>query len=389
MVYNVDINIMNTFFDLINKEKDRQLNTFSLIPSENIVSENVLAALGSCLTNKYSEGYPEKRYYNGNSIVDIIEMKTIELAKKLFNVEYANVQAYSGSPANLAIYFALLEPGDTVLGLNLGSGGHLTHGANKNFSSRFYNAVNYYVNANTHFIDYDTVRKLALEHKPKMIIAGLTAYPRNLDFKKFKEIADEVGAFLLADISHISGLVISNLHESPVGLADVIMTTTHKQLRGPRGALILTNNFELSKKINSAIMPGLQGGPHNNVTAAIGVALEEALDPSYKLYCQDIIKNRIIIENILKENEIRMITGGSDNHLLLIDVGFAKGKIVADDLESKGIIVNANSIPFDESTPFKPSGIRIGTPCITTQKVNEKAVEKIARELVDSIKKFE
>lgn len=374
-------------FNLINEEIQRQKNTYSLIASENICSAEVLEALGSPLTNKYSEGYPLKRYYNGNRFIDEIELLTIERAKKLFGCEFANVQAYSGSPANHAVYLGLLEPGDTVLGFDLASGGHLTHGAKVNFSGKYYNSQNYFVDNQTNLLNYDEISDIAHKLKPKLIVAGLTAYPREIDFKKFSDIAKSVGAYLLADISHISGMVAVGLHNSPIGFADVVMTTTHKQLRGPRGALILSNNEELMTKINKAVFPGLQGGPHNNQTAAIAVALNEALDSNYKVYIEKVIQNRKVIEDILRENEIKMITGGSDNHLLLLDVGFARGKSVANNLEEKNIIVNANSIPFDTSKPLNPSGIRIGTPCITTQGIDNEKLIWIANEIVESIKK--
>lgn len=370
---------------LIQQETERQNNTYSLIPSENICSQEVLNALGSPLTNKYSEGYSGKRYYNGNKYIDEVEAIAIERAKELFGVQFANVQAYSGSPANQAVYLALLNPGDTVMGLDLSCGGHLTHGAKVNFSSKLYNSVTYKVDKQTHLIDFGEIEKLAIEHKPKMIIAGITAYTRVLEFEKFRRIADTIGAYLLADISHIAGLVATGLHQSPVGIADVIMTTTHKQLRGPRGALILSNNKDIAEKIDKAVFPGLQGGPHNNQTAAIAVALYEALDPSYKTYCQNILANRLVIEKILRDNSIDMITGGSDNHMLLINVGHGKGKTVANRLEEKNIIVNANTIPFDTSTPFNPSGIRIGTPSITTKGVTLTELENIAREIVAAI----
>lgn len=374
-------------FNLINEEIQRQKNTYSLIASENICSVEVLEALGSPLTNKYSEGYPLKRYYNGNKFIDEIELLAIERAKKIFGCEFANVQAYSGSPANHAVYLGLLEPGDTVLGFDLASGGHLTHGAKVNFSGKYYNSQNYFVDSQTNLLNYDEISDIAHKLKPKLIVAGLTAYPREIDFKKFSEIAKSVGAYLLADISHISGMVAVGLHNSPIGFADVVMTTTHKQLRGPRGALILSNNEELMTKINKAVFPGLQGGPHNNQTAAIAVALNEALDSNYKVYIEKVIQNRKVIEDVLRENEIKMITGGSDNHLLLLDVGFARGKSVANRLEEKNIIVNANSIPFDTSKPLNPSGIRIGTPCITTQGIDTEKLIWIANEIVESIKK--
>jgi glycine hydroxymethyltransferase len=278
-------------FNLINEEIQRQKNTYSLIASENICSVEVLEALGSPLTNKYSEGYPLKRYYNGNKFIDEIELLAIERAKKIFGCEFANVQAYSGSPANHAVYLGLLEPGDTVLGFDLASGGHLTHGAKVNFSGKYYNSQNYFVDSQTNLLNYDEISDIAHKLKPKLIVAGLTAYPREIDFKKFSEIAKSVGAYLLADISHISGMVAVGLHNSPIGFADVVMTTTHKQLRGPRGALILSNNEELMTKINKAVFPGLQGGPHNNQTAAIAVALNEALDSNYKVYIEKVIQN--------------------------------------------------------------------------------------------------
>lgn len=383
MIQNTD----NVIFNLIQQEIKRQNDTYSLIASENICSQQVLKALGSELTNKYSEGYPFKRYYNGNKFIDEIEKIAIDRAKKLFNANFANVQAYSGSPANHAVYSALISPGDKVLGFDLNSGGHLTHGASVNFSGKYYNSVKYTVSNETHRLDYDEIEKIAEREMPKMIVAGLTAYPRQIDFERFSKIAKKVGAYLLADISHISGLVATGLHPSPFGFADVVMTTTHKQLRGPRGALILTNDEAIAAKIDKAVFPGLQGGPHNNQTAAIAIALYEALNPEYKIYCEKIISNRLILEKLFESSEVKMITGGSDNHLLLIDVGHAKGRTVADILEESGIIVNANSIPFDTSKPSNPSGIRIGTPSITTLGISQDKIEWIGNKIIEAIKK--
>jgi len=374
-------------FELIQNEEKRQRETISLIPSENEAYSEVLEILGSSLSNKYSEGYALKRYYNGNKFIDEIELLAIERTKKAFNCGFANVQAYSGSPANQAIYMALLNPGDNVLGFDLGSGGHLTHGSKVNFSGKMYNSLTYTVNKETELIDYDEVERLAKEHKPKLIVCGTTAYSRKIDFKRFSEIAHSVGAYLLSDISHITALVVSGLHESPFPYSDVVMTTTHKSLRGPRGAVILSNDEEIMKKINKAVFPGLQGGPHNATTAAIAFTMEQTQTEEFKKYSQRIIENRQILEDILKKNSFRIVSGGSDNHLLVIDMrdkGMT-GKEAANKLEEKGIIVNANSIPFDPAKPFDPSGIRIGTPLISARNYSKEKVMEIGESIVNAL----
>lgn len=374
-------------YDLISFERERQLNTYSFIASENICTAGVLEALGSELTNKYSEGYSGQRYYNGNKFIDEIESLAIDRTKKLFGVKFANVQSYSGSPANQAVYMALINPGDTVLGFDLAAGGHLSHGFKRNFSGKYYNSVNYNVNPESFLLDYDEIRKLAIEHKPKLIVCGVTAYPRNIDFKKFSEIAKEVGAYLLADISHISGLVVAGIHPSPVGFANVIMTTTQKQLRGPRGAVILTDDEELAKKIDRSVFPGLQGGPHNNVTAAIAVCMQDCSGEEFKVYMKKVIENRQVMQDIFQKNNLNMFTGGSDNHIILLDVGVAKGRIIADELESFGIVVNANTIPYETSTPLKPSGIRIGTPSVTSKGITREKLGEISEKICEVVKK--
>ena len=368
---------------LINAELARQQDGLEMIPSENFTSPAVMEAMGSILTNKYSEGYPGARYYGGNKFIDEVENLARDRAKQLFGVAHANVQPYSGSPANLAIYFALLEPGDTVLGMDLAQGGHLTHGYKFNFSGKFFHAENYGVDQKTHLLDYDAIREKAKAVKPKMIICGATAYPRVIDFQKFREIADEVGAYLMADISHISGLIIAGEHPSPVPHADVIMTTTHKTLRGPRGAMILLPKVEdryhdkyhpktkrdLAGLIDAAIMPGLQGGPHNHQTAAIAVALKEAATPEFKTYGKQIVLNAKKLAETLIAEGMALITGGTDNHLILIDVSplGLSGKQAEELLDSVGITVNKNLVPYDTRKPMDPSGIRLGTPALTTR----------------------
>lgn len=380
-------------YTTIQKELERQRNVLEMIPSENFTSLAVIEALGSVLTNKYSEGYPGKRYYGGNEFIDDIETLAIERAKKLFGVEHANVQPYSGSPANQAVYFALLKPGDTVLGMELAMGGHLTHGYKLNFSGKYYKSVSYGVDPKTHVLDYDVIRETAKKEKPKMIIAGATAYPREFDFKKFAEIAREVDAYFLADISHITGLIIAGVHQSPFDYADVVMTTTHKTLRGPRGAMILVpqkadrlhdlhhpkSKKDLGQLIDSAIIPGLQGGPHNHQTAAIAVCLKEAMKPEFKEYGKQVVKNAQALANSLIANGLSLITGGTDNHLILADVTpfDISGKQAEELLDKVGITVNKNLIPFDTRKPMDPSGIRLGTPALTTRGFNEAEMKVI------------
>ena len=365
-------------FKLIDAEKKRQFEGLEMIPSENYVSENVLKALGSILTNKYSEGFPGRRYYGGNEVIDQIESYACDLANQLFGTKYAFVQPYSGSPANFAATMAICAPGDVVMGLSLSSGGHLTHGANLSFSSIFYKAVNYSVGDNWK-IDFDELRTLAKKHKPKLIWAGTTAYPYKLDYKKFREIADEVGAYVVADTSHITGLIIGGVHPSPANYVDVITTTTHKTLRGPRGAMILITNRgfkkdpELKGKIERAIIPGLQGGPHNHQTAAIAVALEEAGTPAFKKWAQQVAKNAKVLAQELGTK--------SENHLVLLSLvpyGYGLGYPAQYALEVAGITVNKNTIPGEPVSPFYPSGIRLGTPALTSRGMKEKDMVKIA-----------
>lgn len=366
-------------FDLIEKEKVRQFEGLEMIPSENYVSEDVLRALGSILTNKYSEGFPGRRYYGGNEVIDEIENYAVDLAKELFGVPAAFVQSYSGSPANMAITMAVCEPGETVMGLALSSGGHLTHGAKLSFSSIFYKAVNYNVRGDDWKIDFEELEALAKEHKPKMIWVGTTAYPFKLDYKKFREIADMVGATLVADCSHITGLIIGGVHESPVPFVDIIMTTTHKTLRGPRGALILVTerglarDSEMKSKIERAIIPGLQGGPHNQQTAAIAISLEEAMQPAFKEYAIQIAKNASTLAS-----ELGTV---SENHLVLLsltDYGYGMGYQAQYALEYAGITVNKNTIPGEPASPFYPSGVRLGTPALTSRGMKEEDMKKVA-----------
>ena len=369
----------------IENEGVRQQNNLELIASENIVSKGVLAAQGSILTNKYAEGYPNKRYYGGCEFVDVVETLAIERAKELFGAKFANVQPHSGSQANTAAYLALIEPGDTVLGMDLSAGGHLTHGSPVNFSGKTYHFVGYGVDPTTEVIDYEVVRILAREHQPKLIVAGASAYSRIIDFAKFREIADEVGAKLMVDMAHIAGLVAAGLHPNPVPYADIVTTTTHKTLRGPRGGMILTNDEELAKKVNSAIFPGIQGGPLEHVIAGKAVAFKEALDPSFKEYAQQVIKNAKAMVSIFnKEPKARLVSGDTDNHLLLMEVtGFGlNGKEAEHLLDSVNITVNKNSIPFETLSPFKTSGIRIGTPAITSRGFKEEDAAKVAELIV-------
>jgi glycine hydroxymethyltransferase len=365
-------------FDLIEQEERYQAETVRLIPSENYVSTAVLEATGSVLANKYSEGYPGKRYYEGQRYIDQIETLVQDRAKSLFGVEHANVQPYSGSPANLAIYYALLEPGDTIMGLALPHGGHLTHGWNVNFSARFYKAVQYSVDPETLRIDYDQVRELARKERPKILVAGATAYPREFDFQTLGGIAKEVGAYFLADISHIAGLIVAGVHPDPAPYADAIMTTTHKTLRGPRGAMILCRQ-EHAEKIDKAVFPALQGGPHNHTTAAIGVALKEAATAEFREYGQQIVRNAKALASELLERGFTLCSGGTDNHLVLVDLTNKGvfGKKAARALDRAGIIVNYNTIPYDPRKPFSPSGIRIGTPAVTSRGMKEAEMRQI------------
>ncbi len=363
---------------LLQEELERQKNTLTLIPSENITSPAVLEALGFVGTNKYSEGYPGKRYYGGNEIIDAIETLAIERAKKLFHAEHVNVQPYSGSPANLAAYGALLTPGDTIMGMSLPFGGHLTHGWKVNVSAHYYKAVQYETNRDG-FLDYEAIEAAAKQHRPRLIICGATAYPREIDFKKFSDIAQSIGAYLLADISHIAGLIVGGVHPSPIPYADVVTTTLHKTLRGPRGALIMCKK-ELAEKIDKAVFPGLQGGPHNHVTAAAAIALHEASSPEFSIYAKHIVANAKALAAGISSMDFNLITGGTDNHLLLMDLTNKNmpGKEAERILNSIGIIVNKNMIPFDTRSPFDPSGIRLGTPAVTTRGLSETDMESLA-----------
>ena len=354
---------------LIQQELWRQQDHIELIASENIVSNAVLMAQGSVLTNKYAEGYAGHRYYHGCDYIDQVETIAIERAKKLFNVAFANVQPHSGSQANASVYMALLQPGDTILGMSLDAGGHLTHGAKVSSSGKYYHAVSYGVTKEEGLIDYDTVEKLAVEHKPKLIIAGGSAYARVIDFKRFRAIADKVGAYLMVDMAHFAGLVAGGVYPSPVPFADVVTTTTHKTLRGPRGGMVLTNNPDIAKKINSAVFPGLQGGPLEHVIAAKAVAFGEALKPDFKEYAEQIIQNAKALEETLRSRDIDMVSGGTDSHLILIDLRSKKltGNVVCDSLEHANITCNKNAVPFDPEKPSITSGLRVGTPAGTTR----------------------
>ncbi|HDM1594731.1 TPA: serine hydroxymethyltransferase [Staphylococcus aureus] len=367
--------------EAIEREFQRQNSNIELIASENFVSEAVMEAQGSVLTNKYAEGYPGRRYYGGCEFVDVTESIAIDRAKALFGAEHVNVQPHSGSQANMAVYLVALEMGDTVLGMNLSHGGHLTHGAPVNFSGKFYNFVEYGVDKDTERINYDEVRKLALEHKPKLIVAGASAYSRTIDFKKFKEIADEVNAKLMVDMAHIAGLVAAGLHPNPVEYADFVTTTTHKTLRGPRGGMILCKE-EYKKDIDKTIFPGIQGGPLEHVIAAKAVAFGEALENNFKTYQQQAVKNAKVLAEALINEGFRIVSGGTDNHLVAVDVKGSiglTGKEAEETLDSVGITCNKNTIPFDQEKPFVTSGIRLGTPAATTRGFDEKAFEEVAK----------
>ncbi|MBJ8325508.1 serine hydroxymethyltransferase [Streptococcus pacificus] len=372
-------------WEAVVKEEERQQNNIELIASENVVSKAVMAAQGTILTNKYAEGYPSKRYYGGTDVVDVIENLAIERAKALFGASYANVQPHSGSQANAGAYMALIEPGDTVLGMDLAAGGHLTHGASVSFSGKTYHFVSYTLNPETEMIDYDELQQLANEHQPKLIVAGASAYSRTLDFEKFRAIADSVNAYLVVDMAHIAGLVAAGYHPNPMPYAHVVTSTTHKTLRGPRGGLILTNDEAIAKKINSAIFPGLQGGPLEHVIAAKAVAFKEALDPEFKTYIKNVVANaKAMAEVFAKNDNFRVISGGTDNHLFLVDVTkvIENGKLAQNVLEEVNITLNKNSIPFETLSPFKTSGIRIGTPAITSRGMGEKESVRIAELMI-------
>ncbi|GEK89848.1 glycine hydroxymethyltransferase [Alkalibacterium putridalgicola] len=374
-------------FDAIELEKQRQEENIELIASENFVSQAVMDAQGSVLTNKYAEGYPGKRYYGGCEFVDIVENLAIDRVKELFGADYANVQPHSGSQANAAVFQTFLKPGDTYMGMALSHGGHLTHGSPVNFSGKLYNVVPYEVDKETETIDFDQVRELAIKHKPKMIIAGYSAYPRMIDFKKFREIADEVGAILMVDMAHIAGLIAAGVHPSPISYADVVTSTTHKTLRGPRGGLILAKE-EYAKQLNSAIFPGTQGGPLEHVIAAKAVAFGEALQPEFKDYAKQIVKNARAMAEVFAGSAGRLISGGTDNHLLLMEItDFGlNGKEAETLLDKVGITVNKNSIPFETLSPFKTSGIRVGTPAITTRGFKEDECRRVAELIIETLK---
>jgi glycine hydroxymethyltransferase len=377
-------------FQAIQKELGRQRSKIELIASENFVSEAVMEAQGSVLTNKYAEGYPGRRYYGGCEYVDIVEDLARNRAKEIFGAEYVNVQPHSGAQANMAVYFTVLEQGDTVLGMNLSHGGHLTHGSPVNFSGVQYNFVEYGVDQETQRINYDDVRAKALEHKPKMIVAGASAYPRAIDFAKFREIADEVGAYLMVDMAHIAGLVAAGLHQNPVPYADFVTTTTHKTLRGPRGGMILCKE-EFGKKIDKSIFPGIQGGPLMHVIAAKAVAFGEALQDSFKDYAGQIITNAQRLAESLQKEGLKIVSGGTDNHLLLVDVTTLglTGKVAEKVLDEVGITVNKNTIPFDQQSPFVTSGIRIGTAAVTSRGFGEADMDEIASIIAFTLKNHE
>ncbi|WP_028841764.1 serine hydroxymethyltransferase [Thermodesulfobacterium hveragerdense] len=367
-------------WELIQKERDRQEYQLEMIASENLAHESIMEAEGSYLMNKYAEGYPEARYYGGCAYVDEVEKLAIERVKMLFGAEHANVQPHSGTQANMAVYFAVLTPGDTILSMNLSHGGHLSHGASVNFSGKLYKIVHYGVSRETETIDYDEVRRLALEHKPKIIVAGASAYPRTIDFEAFYQISQEVGAFLMVDMAHIAGLVAAGIHPSPLPYADFVTSTTHKTLRGPRGGFILCKE-KFAKIIDKTVFPGIQGGPHMNVIAAKAVCFKQALEPEFKTYQQQVVKNAKTIAEVFKAEGFRIVAGGTDNHLILVDVSVngLTGTEAEKLLEEAGITVNKNAIPFDPRPPRITSGIRIGTPAITTRGLKEKEVEEVAQ----------
>lgn len=378
-----DIDVYNA----IEKELDRQENGLELIASENFVSKSVMEAVGSAMTNKYAEGYPNKRYYGGCEFVDIVETLAIERAKELFGAKFANVQAHSGSQANMAAYRSLIDLGDCILGMRLDHGGHLTHGKNVNFSGNDYKVISYSVKKDDERIDYDEIRKLALENQPKLIIAGASAYPRTIDFKKFREIADEVGAYLVVDMAHIAGLVATGLHPSPIPYAHITTSTTHKTLRGPRGGLILTNDEEIAKKIDKIIFPGIQGGPLMHIIAGKAVAFKEALSPEFKKYQEQVIKNAKVLADTLTQKGVRVVSGGTDNHLILVDLTNLDitGKDAEKILEKVNITVNKNGIPYDTKSPFVTSGIRLGTPALTTRGMKENEMILIGNLIVTAL----
>lgn len=375
--------------EALEKETKRQQNNIELIASENYVSKNVLELQGSIFTNKYAEGYPDKRYYGGCVNVDIVENLAIEYAKELFHAEYANVQPHSGSSANMAVYRALLQPGDKVMGMNLSHGGHLTHGNPVNFSGLDYEFIPYNLDPTTEMLDYDAIRRIALKERPQMIVAGASAYSRKIDFEKFRDIAHEVGAYLFVDMAHIAGLVAAGLHQNPVEYADVVSSTTHKTLRGPRGGIILTNNEEIIKKINKTIFPGIQGGPLMHVIAAKAQCFYEALQPEFKTYQEQVVKNASVLAQSMHEEGFHVVSGGTDNHLMLVDVKSSlgiTGKEAEEVLDKIHITVNKNTIPNETESPFKTSGIRLGTPAMTTRGLKEDDFKEIAHVIAEALK---
>ena len=376
-IKDIDLEVYNAIVE----EEKRQEEGIELIASENFVSKAVMEAAGSVFTNKYAEGYPEKRYYGGCANADVVESLAIERLKKIFGAKYANVQPHSGSQANMGVYVALLEAGDKILGMSLSAGGHLTHGYKINFSGKNYIGLEYGLNPETELIDYEAVREIALREKPKMIVAGASAYSRIIDFKKFREIADEIGAYLMVDMAHIAGLVAAGLHPNPIEYADVVTSTTHKTLRGPRGGIILTNNEEIAKKIDKTIFPGIQGGPLVHIIAAKAVAFKEALSPEYKKYQEQVAKNAKILSEELVKGGLRIVSGGTDNHLMLVDLRpmGVTGKLAEAKLEEAGITCNKNAIPNDPEKPFVTSGIRLGTPAITARGFKEEETRQVAK----------
>ena len=380
-------NFDNELFAAIDDELKRQQDNVELIASENIVSKAVLEAQGSILTNKYAEGYPNKRYYGGCEFVDVVEQLAIDRLKKLFNAQFANVQPHAGSQANMAVYGALLKPGDTILGMSLDAGGHLTHGAKVSVSGKWFNSIQYGVDRESGLIDYEQVRSLANNHKPKLIIAGGSAYPRQVDFVKFRAIADECGALLMVDMAHFAGLVASGLYPNPINFADVVTTTTHKTLRGPRGGAILTNNADIAKKINSSIFPGMQGGPLMHVIAGKAVCFKEALSDDFKKYSEQVIKNAKALGSTLLKRGFKLVTGGTDTHLLLVDLTpkGINGKELTETLEKVNITANKNAIPYDPLPPSTTSGIRLGTPAGTTRGFKEKECEIVGNAIADVV----
>ncbi|WP_084820248.1 serine hydroxymethyltransferase [Mesobacillus campisalis] len=375
-------------FESIEKERKRQHQTLELIASENFVSEDVLEAMGSVMTNKYAEGYPGRRYYGGCEYVDVAETIAIERLTKLFGAKYANVQPHSGAQANLAVFYALLQPGDKVMGMNLSHGGHLTHGSPVSISGKWFEIISYGVREDTQLIDYDELEAIAVKEKPKLIIAGASAYPRTIDFARFREIADQVGAKFMVDMAHIAGLVAAGLHPSPIPYADVVTSTTHKTLRGPRGGVVLTNDEEMIKAINKAIFPGIQGGPLMHIIAAKAVAFREALQPSFKEYGQQVIANAAALGEALKKEGATLVSGGTDNHIVLLDLRpwNLTGKAAEKLLEEAGITVNKNTIPYDPQSPFVTSGIRMGTAALTTRGMRQDEMVKIGETIAAVLK---